>query len=224
MGKTYSNVARTIVDSLSIMDTLSEDGVTAVAVATASAANTFTCTGLNVLLNALAGMDIVVFTGSAGAPAIRNIVSNTATTAGSTVITVSANWAVNPAVGACAQIAPSATWINLGLMGEVPMKMELKNSSTIPVSDGSLIQKSYELVLTSDMLQILDVSVVEALKNKTVWIKANPSNAATQQALILRNIKINIEAAIDLSVKGKGSISINGSRYIQSITDAVILA
>ncbi len=222
MATNQANIAKIVVDSLSIMDTASEDGVTAIATATAGGNSTFTCTGLNVLLNALAGMDIVVFSGT-GSPAIKNIASNTATSAGSTVITITGTWATNPAAGSLAQIAPSATWVNLGMVGEAPVKVEVKKAGLIPISDGGNLQKCYELAITSNALQVLDSSVIEAYKNKVVWLKANPASSSSH-TLIIRNVRINVEASLDLSVKGVSVMNLNASEVVRNYADAIVIA
>ena len=103
------------------------------------------------------------------------------------------------------------------------MKIQLKGLERIALSDGSQLQKGYNLTMESELLQLLDASTIEGYKNKNVWLKLNPSSASSN-TVIIRNILLSVESSMDLSIKGKGTMNLKSVKYIQSLSDAIVIA
>ncbi len=124
-------------------------------------------------------------------------------------------------VGVSAAGAEPGSYTEVGIPGESVLKIELKKN-TYPTGDGSELQKGYDATVSSEALEILNITTIETLiKNVNVWLKLTPvgTPGAANPYVRVKNFMGNIEASLDLAVKGKSAFTISGSKFVTAAAD-----
>lgn len=123
--------------------------------------------------------------------------------------------------GVSAAGAEPASYTEVGFPGEAVLKITLKKN-TYPVGDGSELQKGYDASVSSEALEILNITTIETLvKNVNIWLKLTPMGTpgAANPYVRVKNFIGNVEADLDLAVKGKSAYTISGSKFVTAAAD-----
>lgn len=129
-------------------------------------------------------------------------------------------------VGVSSNGSIPSSWMEVGFMGETVLKVEMK-ASTYATGDGSEFQKAYDCTVETNALEVLNFSTIESLvKNNNIWIKATPAGtvSSTNPIVKVTNFIANMEASLDLSVKGKNGFKITGKKFAVDYADFITTA